>query len=51
MYGEMELNIIEDKKTILFIIIDDKITTFNFLATMMYSQHYKNMEKIQKSTF
>lgn len=43
MYDEMELGTIGDEKTILFIIIDDKITTFNFLVAMMYSQLFKEL--------
>ena len=43
MYDEMELSTLGDKKTILFIIIDDKVTTFNFLAAMMYSQLFKEL--------
>jgi type IV secretion system protein VirD4 len=43
MYDEMELSTIGDEKTILFIIIDDKITTFNFLVAMMYSQLFKEL--------
>ena len=42
-YDEMELGTIGDKKTILFIIIDDKVATFNFLANMMYSQLFKEL--------
>ena len=42
-YDEMELGTIGDRKTILFIIIDDKVTTFNFLANMMYSQLFKEL--------
>jgi type IV secretion system protein VirD4 len=43
MYDEMELGTIGDTKTILFIIIDDKVSTFNFLAAMMYSQLFKEL--------
>lgn len=43
MYDEMELSTIGDKKTALFIIIDDKVATFNFLAAMMYSQLFKEL--------
>ena len=35
-FDEMQLSTVGDKKTILFIVIDDKVTTFNFLANMMY---------------
>lgn len=40
-YDEMKLDEIGDRKTILFIIIDDKVTTYNFLVAMMYSQLFK----------
>lgn len=43
MYDEMELSSIGDRKTALFIIIDDKVSTFNFLAAMMYSQLFKEL--------
>jgi type IV secretion system protein VirD4 len=43
MHDEMELSTIGDRKTILFIIIDDKVTTFNFLVSMMYSQLFKEL--------
>ncbi len=43
MYDEMELSTVGDKKTALFIIIDDKVSTFNFLANMMYSQLFKEL--------
>lgn len=43
MYDEMELSTLGDKKTALFIIIDDKVSTFNFLANMMYSQLFKEL--------
>ena len=43
MYDEMELSTLGDEKTILFIIIDDKVATFNFLANMMYSQLFKEL--------
>lgn len=42
-FDEMELSTLGDKKTILFIVIDDKVTTFNFLANMMYSQLFKEL--------
>lgn len=42
-YDEMELGTLGDKKTILFIVIDDKVTTFNFLANFMYSQLFKEL--------
>ena len=37
-YDEMELDLIGDRLTALFIIISDTDDTFNFLAAMMYSQ-------------
>ena len=43
MYDEMELSTLGDEKQILFIVIDDKVTTFNFLANMMYSQLFKEL--------
>ena len=42
-FDEMQLSTVGDKKTILFIVIDDKVTTFNFLANMMYSQLFKEL--------
>lgn len=43
MYDEMQLSSLGDEKTALFIIIDDKVATFNFLANMMYSQLFKEL--------
>lgn len=43
MYDEMELSTLGDEKTILFIVIDDKVSTFNFLANFMYSQLFKEL--------
>lgn len=43
MYDEMELSTLGDKKTADFIIVDDKVSTFNFLANMMYSQLFKEL--------
>lgn len=42
-YDEMELSTIGDRKTVLFIIIDDKVATFNFLCSLMYSQLFKEL--------
>ncbi|MCD8214452.1 MAG: type IV secretory system conjugative DNA transfer family protein [Clostridiales bacterium] len=42
-YDEMELDKIGDEKTALFIIIDDKISSFNFLCAIMYSQLFKDL--------
>ena len=42
-YDEMELGTMGDKKTMLFIIIDDKVSTYNFLANMMYCQLFKEL--------
>ncbi|MBR1442881.1 MAG: type IV secretory system conjugative DNA transfer family protein, partial [Firmicutes bacterium] len=42
-YDEMELSTVGTYKTALFIIIDDKIPTFNFLAAIMYSQLFKEL--------
>ncbi|MCD7855344.1 MAG: type IV secretory system conjugative DNA transfer family protein, partial [Clostridiales bacterium] len=43
MYDEMELDKLGDEKTALFIIIDDKISSFNFLCAIMYSQLFKDL--------
>ncbi|MCD8089855.1 MAG: TraM recognition domain-containing protein, partial [Clostridiales bacterium] len=43
MYDEMDLKTLGDKKTALFIIIDDKISSFNFLASIMYAQLFKEL--------
>ncbi|HAG04139.1 MAG TPA: conjugal transfer protein TraG [Lachnospiraceae bacterium] len=40
---EMVLSALGEEKTALFIIIDDKVSTFNFLANMMYSQLFKEL--------
>ena len=37
-YDEMELDLMGDRKTVLFIITDDTNSTFNFIAAMLYSQ-------------
>lgn len=37
-YDEMELDMMGERKTILYIIISDTDGTFNFLASMMYTQ-------------
>jgi type IV secretion system protein VirD4 len=37
-YDEMELDMIGDERTALFIIVSDTDTTFNFIAALMYSQ-------------
>ena len=37
-YDEMELDMIGDQRTALFIIISDTDDTFNFVVAMMYSQ-------------
>lgn len=42
-YDEMELSTLGDEKTILFIIIDDIVKTYNFLVAMMYSQMFKEL--------
>ena len=39
-YDEMELDMIGDQRTALFIIISDTDDTFNFVVAMMYSQHF-----------
>ena len=38
MYDELELDTLGDRKTALFIIISDTDDTFNFLASMVYTQ-------------
>ena len=38
MYDELELDTLGDRKTALFIIISDTDDTFNFLASMIYTQ-------------
>ncbi|MCD8215077.1 MAG: TraM recognition domain-containing protein [Clostridiales bacterium] len=43
MYDEMDLQSLGDRKTALFIIIDDKISSFNFLASIMYAQLFKEL--------
>lgn len=43
MFDEMELGTLGDEKQALFIIIDDKMPTFNFLAAIMYSQLFKEL--------
>lgn len=42
-FDEMELSTLGDRKTALFIIIDDKVSTYNFLASMMYTQLFKEL--------
>ncbi len=37
-YDEMELDLLGDRKTALFVIISDTDTTFNFVASILYSQ-------------
>ena len=37
-YDEMELDMIGDQRTVLFIVISDTDDTFNFVVAMMYSQ-------------
>lgn len=37
-YDELELKSLGDKKTALFVIVDDTDTTFNFLVAIMYTQ-------------
>lgn len=39
-YDEMDLHTIGEKKTAVFIIIDDTDTTFNFLVAIMYTQMF-----------
>ena len=37
-YDEMELNLLGDRKTALFVIISDTDDTFNFVVSIMYTQ-------------
>lgn len=37
-HDEMELDLLGDRKTALFIILDDMDSTYNFIAAMLYSQ-------------
>ncbi|MDL2232146.1 type IV secretory system conjugative DNA transfer family protein [Ruminococcaceae bacterium OttesenSCG-928-L11] len=37
-YDEMELDMLGDKKTALFVIVSDTDSTFNFVAALLYSQ-------------
>ena len=37
-YDEMELDMIGDQKTALFIIVSDTDSTFNFVVALMYTQ-------------
>lgn len=39
-YDDMELNLLGERKTALFVIISDTDTTFNFVAAIMYSQMF-----------
>ena len=39
-YDEMELDLIGDRKTVVFIIISDTDDTFNFLVSIMYTQMF-----------
>ena len=38
MYDELELDTLGDSKTVLFLIMSDRDSTFNFLISMIYSQ-------------
>lgn len=38
MYDELELDTLGDRKTVLFLIMSDTDSTFNFLISMIYSQ-------------
>ena len=37
-YDELELDILGDEKTALFVIISDTDDTFNFIVSIMYTQ-------------
>ncbi len=38
MYDELELDLVGDRKTALFLIISDTDATFNFLVSLTYTQ-------------
>jgi len=38
MYDELQLDTLGDKKTVLFLIMSDTDSTFNFLISMVYTQ-------------
>ena len=40
MYDELQLDTLGDKKTALFLIMSDTDSTFNFLISMVYTQHF-----------
>ena len=40
MYDELELDMLGDRKTALFLIMSDTDSTFNFLISMVYTQHF-----------
>lgn len=42
-YDEMELDLIGDRKTALFVIIPDTDDTFNFVAAIMYTQMFNQL--------
>lgn len=37
-YDELELDLVGDRKTALFVIISDTDDTFNFIVSIMYTQ-------------
>lgn len=37
-YDELELDLVGDRKTLLFVIISDTDDTFNFIVSIMYTQ-------------
>ena len=41
MYDELQLDTLGDKKTVLFLIMSDTDSTFNFLISMVYTQLFK----------
>ena len=47
-YDELELDTLGDRKTALFIIISDTDDTFNFLASMVYTQLMEQSKALAK---
>lgn len=42
-YDELELDTVGDERTALFIIVDDKDTTFNFIVAILYTQLFNEL--------
>ena len=49
-YDELELDLLGDRKTALFVIISDTDDTFNFVVSIMYTQLFKvgNLPDVRK---